>query len=120
MHGAATDRPAAVVGAELERIVAVAQALVGPEQLFLVRLVGGELLERPPPGAGVEGDHGKARLGQPAGQSAAAGASADDGEIHRLLFRVLAHRHPAAAPEHVQRPAASPARDFQGFEEGIT
>ena len=51
--------------------------------------VGGEILQRPEPGAGVQADDREALFGQPAGQRAAAGAGADDQEIHRLDRAVL-------------------------------
>ncbi len=69
-------------------------------------LIGGEVLERPPVGAGIESHDGEAVLGEPAGEGAAARPGAHDGEIHRLIARVLAHRHPAAGPEHIRGAAA--------------
>ncbi|CAJ3171598.1 Uncharacterised protein [Burkholderia pseudomallei] len=110
MHGAAAHGLAAVVVAERERIVAVAQALVGPVQLALVRLVGGELLERPPPRARVERDDRVAVFGELARERAAARARADDREIHLVLVAVHAHRHPAADAHHVGRAAVGAAR----------
>ncbi len=110
MNRAATDRLAAVVVAELDRVGAVADALVGPKELPLIGFVGSELVERPPPRPDVEGDDRKPRLGEAAGERAAASPGADDGEIDRLAFGIFAHRHPAAGREHIGRAAVFSAR----------
>ncbi len=110
MHGRAADRLAAIVGAKLQRVVAVDDALVGPVKLRLMVLVGSKILERPPIRPGIERHDGKAVFGKLAGECAAAGAGADDGEIDRLVLVVLAHRHPAADTENVGRAPADRAR----------
>ena len=74
MHGRAADRLARVVLAELQRIFAVDDPVVGPVEFRLLALVGGEILQRPPIGAGVERDDGEAIFGELAGERAAAGA----------------------------------------------
>jgi len=110
MHGAAADPLAAVVAAEFERIVAAADPRVGPVQLVLALLVRGEVVERPPERTGVEGDGAEPRLGERAGERAAAGAGADNREIDLVLVPVAAHRPPAARTKHVRRAAVLGAR----------
>ena len=105
MYGRAADRLAAVVAAHLDRVGPVDDALVQPIELGLRLLVGREVLQRPEEWAGVEGHDGKALLGQPRRQGSAAGACADDGEIHRLVVAMAAHGGPAVGAEHVRRPA---------------
>ena len=65
MHGAAADRLAAVVAAQLQRVVAVDDALVGPVELGLLGFVGGEILQRPELRAGIE-RHDREALLRPA------------------------------------------------------
>src|SRR6185437_891221 len=77
-----------------------------PVELVLVVLVGREILQRPPIGPGVEGHHGEALLGEPAGEGAAARSRAHDREIHGLIEGMLAHRHPASDPEYIRSTAA--------------
>ena len=115
VHGAAADRLAAVVGAELDRVVAVTDAVVGPVELGLLALVGGEVLQRAEIWSGVEGDDGEAGLGELAGERAAAGAGADDDEVHPLVLAVFAHRDPAARGEHVRGAALGGARRREGI-----
>ncbi|MDR8934491.1 hypothetical protein FEP65_01366 [Burkholderia multivorans] len=110
VHGAAADRAAAVVGAERQRVRAVANPLVGPEQLALVRFVGGEFLQRPPPCARIERDDGKTMLGKPARERAAARAGADDHEVDRLVVAEHSHRRPAAHAQRIGRAAVATAR----------
>ena len=56
MDGAAADRLAAIVAAELQRVGAIDDALVGPVELCLLRLVGGEIFKRPPKWTRIEAD----------------------------------------------------------------
>ena len=105
MHGRAADRLAGVVGAELQRVFAVDDALVGPVELRLLRLVRGEVLQRAPVRAGIERHDREACFGEPAGQRSAAGAGADDGEVDLVVVAVFAHRHPGADAEDVRRAA---------------
>ncbi len=114
VHGAAADRAAAVVGAERQRIGAVADAFVGPEQLALMRLVRCELLERPPPRARVECDDRIAVFRELARERAAAGAGADDHEVDRIVVAKHAHRHPAANAQRVRCTAVAAARRRRG------
>ena len=109
VHGAAADRLAAVVAAELDRVLSGRDPVVGPIQLGLLRLVGGKILQRPEPGTGIQPHHGKARLGEPARQGSAAGPRPDDDKVHLVVVAVVSHRHPAAGAEHVGRAAVSPA-----------
>src|SRR3954451_24085223 len=102
MHRRSADRLAAVVAAHLQRIVTVDDTIVGPVQLCLLRLVGGEILQRPEIGTGIERDDREAVLGELARQRAAAGAGTDDGEITLTATGVLPHRHPAAGPENIR------------------
>ena len=102
MHGAAADDLAAVVAAELHRILAAGDALAEPEELFLLVLVRGEILERPPEGAGIESDDREPGLGELAGEGAAAGAGADNRKIDLVLVAITAHRDPAAGAEDVR------------------
>jgi hypothetical protein len=67
MHGAAANRTATVVGAELQWVGAVADTLVGPIELVLVQFIGREIFERSPPWTSIETNDGKAGLGEPAG-----------------------------------------------------
>jgi len=101
MDGAAADRLAAIVAAELQRVGAIDDALVGPVELCLLRLVGGEIFERPPKWTCIEADDRKPRFGQLACEGAAAGAGANDREIDLLVLRVLPHRHPPPDVKHI-------------------
>ena len=101
MDGAATHTLAAVVAAEFDRVIAAGDALAKPIKLFLFVFVGREILQWPPKGAGIKPDDGEARLGQFAGQRAAAGAGADDCKIDLVLVAVAAHRDPAAAMKNI-------------------
>src|SRR6185312_12813001 len=114
MDGAAADRLAAVVAAELQRVLTVNDALVRPIELRLLRLVGGEILERPPIWSGVHRHYREAGLGQTAGERAATGAGADDDEVDFLVLTVLLHRDPAARTEHIGRATAPRARHEHG------
>src|SRR6185437_13206358 len=110
VHRRAAHRLAGVVGAELQRVLTVDDALVGPVELFLMMLVGGEVLERTPVRPGIESHDGEAVLGQTAGESAAARAGAHDRKVHRLIERVLAHRRPTARPKYIRGAAANRSR----------
>ena len=57
-----------------------------PVELVLLGLVGGEILERPPVGAGVEADHAEPGFGELRGQRRAAGAGADDREVDLVVL----------------------------------
>ena len=103
MHGAAADALAAVVRAELDRVVAAGDPLPEPEQLVLRSLVRCEILERTPERAGIEPDHRKPVFGELAGQRAAARPGADDREIDLVLVAPAAHRQPSAAVQRVGR-----------------
>src|SRR5690348_3111183 len=103
MDGAAADAPAAIVAAELERIVAAGDAFAEPIELLLLVFIGGEVLERAPEETGVERDDRKSCLGQLAGQGAAPGAGPDNREINLVFVAVTAHRDPAAGVKHVRR-----------------
>src|SRR6185437_14799740 len=96
------DRLAGVVGAELHRVLAVDDTLIGPVELLLVVLVRGEVLERPPIRACIEGHDREAILREFAGESTAACARSDDREVHRLIERVLAHGRPTAVAKDVR------------------
>ncbi len=104
MHGRAAHRLAAVVAAHLQRIVAVDDAVVGPVELRLLGLVGGEILQRTEIRAGVERHDREAVLGKLAGERAAAGAGADDDEIDLFVCRDIR----ASAPS--RRGGRHPAR----------
>src|SRR3954462_8587570 len=109
MHGAAADALAAIVRAELHRIVAADDARPEPEQSFLRSFVRGEIFERAPERAGIEPDHRKPVFGQLAGQRPAAGAGPDDREIDLVLVAPAAHLHPPAAMQRVRgAPVFSP------------
>jgi hypothetical protein len=111
MHRAATDRPAAVVGAKHERIGAVTDPLLRPEELALMGFIGRETLKRAPPGAGVEGNDRKASLGQAARQCAATRTRADDGKIDSITVGIFPHGNPPADPKHVGSATVLAARD---------
>src|SRR5438105_6246930 len=103
MYGTAAHGLAAVVLAELHRILAAGDALAEPEKLLLLIFVGGEILEWPPEWAGIEGDDRKPGLGELAGERAASSASADDRKINLVLIAIAAHRDPAAVAKPVRR-----------------
>src|SRR4051794_21370768 len=109
MHGAAADALAAIVRAELDRVVAADDARPEPEQLLLRFLVRGEVFERAPERAGIEPDHRKPVFGQFAGHRPAAGAGPDDREIDLVLVAPAAHLHPPATMQRIGRtPVFSP------------
>ena len=110
MHGRTAHRFAGIVGAHLDRIVAVDDPLIGPVELGLLPLVGGKILERPPIRTGVERHHRESVFGELARQRTAAGAGADDGEVDRLVVCKLPHRHPAALLEDIGCAPADRAR----------
>src|SRR5688500_18824779 len=84
MHGAAADAASAVVRTKLDRIVAGDDAFVPPVQLLLFLLVRGEVFQGAPERSGVEGDNAKPGGGELVRERAAAGAGADDREVHHL------------------------------------
>ncbi len=91
MDGAAAHAFTAVVPAELDGVFSGADPVVGPVELLLGLFIRGEFLQGPPEGAGVEGHHGEAGLGQFCGQGAPAGAGADDGKIDFFGIGEAAH-----------------------------
>src|SRR5438874_1369120 len=103
MDGAPAHPSPAVVDAEFDRIVAASDPLVGPIQLLLLVLVGGEILERPPKWTGIESDDGKSGFGKLAGERPATGARANNREVHLIRIAIAAHRHPPAFAEHIGR-----------------
>src|SRR5205823_13188917 len=78
--------------------------------LLLLVLVGGEILERPPEWAGIEGNDGIPRFGELAGERSATGAGAHDREVHLVRIAIAAHRHPPAFAEHIGRAPVDGAR----------
>ena len=118
MHGRAAHRLAAVVAAELQRVVAVDDAIVCPVELCLLGFVGGEILQRPEVGAGVERDHRESVFCELARERAAASAGADDDEIDLVIVAIFAHRQPAAGTKDVGRPAIRRARAVKWIRHG--
>ncbi len=110
MDGRSAHRLARILAAHLDRVRAVDDALIGPVELVLLGLVGGEILQRPEIAARIEGDDREALLGEQRRERSAAGAGADDREIDRVALAIFAHRDPAAAAENVGRAAARRAR----------
>ncbi len=95
VNAASAHRLAAVAPAQLERTLGD-DAFVQPIELHLLDLIGGELIERTEPGAGVERHHGEAAFGELRGECRAAETGADDGEIDLLVLPIFLHRNPGA------------------------
>ena len=112
MHGRAADRFAGIVGAELNRIVAVDDALVRPVQLALLIFIRGKILQRPPVRPGVKGHDREPIFRKLACERAAARASTDNCEVHDIIVAVLTHRHPSAGMEDIRRSPIGGARRF--------
>ena len=110
VNSASAHRLAAVVVAKLKRVLAVADALVGPVELVLMRLVGSEFFERTPPRARIERDHLEALFSETARKRAAARAGADDREVDGFILRILPHRRPGAHAKDVRRASVLAAR----------
>jgi hypothetical protein len=106
---------AAIVATHLERIGSIDDAVVGPIQLGLLRLVRRKILERPKIRTRIHCDDGEAMLGKAASQRTAAGASAHNDEVNRLVFPILTHRDPSAGTEHIGRAGTSGARSGKGI-----
>ena len=90
-HGA-PDAAAAVVLAELDRVVAADNALLRPVELVRARLVAHPVLVGVPERASLEDDHPPSLPRQPLGEHRAAGAGADDAEVDLVVVAVAAHR----------------------------
>src|SRR4051794_1125987 len=103
MNGRSSDRPAAVVGAHLQRVFPIDQPLVGPVQLSLMCFVGCEILQWPEVWPRIERDNRKTIFGELAGERSASRPGAHDGKIDEIALSMLAHVDPTAGTEHVWR-----------------
>src|SRR5579862_681500 len=56
MHRRATDRFAGIVSAELNRVITIDDAFIGPVEFRLMMLIRSEILKRSPIKPGIEGD----------------------------------------------------------------
>ena len=117
MHRRAAHRLATVVAAHLQRVGAVDDAIIRPEELGLFGFVGSKILQRTEVRPGIERDDRKAVFGQFAGQRASACSRPDDGEIDRLIFPVFAHGYPSPRTENVGCASLPRARSVQGVTE---
>jgi hypothetical protein len=101
MNRAAADRLTAIIVAELDGILSVADPLIGPEELCLMRFVGSKLLKGPPPGARVERDNLESLLGETTSERASPRSRSHDRKVHFFVLRILSHRNPPAEMEYV-------------------
>ena len=115
MYRGASDRLAAVVAAQLQRVVAIDNAIVGPVKLGLLAFVGCKILQRSEIGTGVERHNGEAVFGELAGHRAAAGAGADYREVDRLGFGIFTHRHPSTGAKNIRCTSMPRAGNFLGI-----
>jgi hypothetical protein len=106
---------AAIVATHLERIGSIDDAVVGPIKLGLLRLVRRKILERPKIRTRIHCNDGEAMLGQAASQRTAAGASAHNDEVNRLVFPILPHWNPSAGTENIRRAATGGAGSGAGI-----
>ncbi len=92
-----TDAAAAVVLAELHRVIAADDALLGPVQRVCARLVRDPIFVRVPEGPGLQHEHTPALAGETLRERCAASARTDDQHVDRLVRAVAAH---TLAPRH--------------------
>src|SRR6185437_342457 len=105
MHGAAADRFATVVAAELNWVLAPGNPVVCPVEFRLFGFIRRKIIERPEPWSGIQADNGEPVFRESASQGAAPRAGADDHKVHFLIVAVLPHRHPGPGTEYVRRAA---------------
>ncbi len=91
VHHRTADAATGVVLAQLDRVRAADDAVLGPVQLVRPGLVGHPVLVGVPERAGLENDDVPAVPGQPLGQHRTARAGADDDQVHLFPGGVLTH-----------------------------
>ena len=107
VHHRPADAPAGVVLAQLDRVRAADDPLLGPVEVVAAGLVGHPVLVRVPERAGLQDHDPPAVPGQPLGEHGPAGTGADDHQVDLVVVVEPAHRRLAGqvAAMHVEQVA---------------